>query len=789
MPVLSGEASLEKMNSELLSELGMKLEQRYQNYWRARELKEKLKTKNVNRYTLLGNTNNLKTNNDSRITNNKAAFLASPAGTLLKARKASALSSRREGDRLMQQYLASRPAVKILVNEEGWYRVNQPELVAAGLNSNANPQYLQLFVDGRELPIRVIGDKDGRVDPSDAVEFYGIGLDTPSTDTRVYWLVEGLRPGKRMNESGGLGGSASPASFPYTVEKKDRLIYFPAIRNGDLENFFGSLVYVGQVHQLLETWNLDQAAPENALLEIVLQGGTEGTHRVKVYLNTVEVGELVFVGQAKGTLSTEVPQSLLLEGENLLTLEVQAQGEELDVSVIDTIRLTYWHTYTAENDFLKFTAPGGSYLYVDSFSHSGIRVVDITEPGTPIEVVGKVEPQQGSYAIGFRVPGSGLRTLMAFTEGRIKNPLGAFSNLPSSWHKASNGEDMVMVAHRDFLLSLKFLKTLRESQGLSVALIDIEDIYDEFSFGHKSPKAIRDFLSHAKSKWKKSPRYVLLVGDASLDPRNYLGYGDFDFVPTKLIDTLYAEAASDDWFVDFNDDGLPEMAIGRLPVRTPEETSIIASKIMGYERSGTQRVALLVADMKEQGDDFDFEAASNEVMDLLPSSMMVRKIYRSQFGSDAQAKGALLGGINEGSLLVNFIGHGSNDTWRGIFGSGDVESLTNRGLPFFINMTCKNGAFHDPNIESLAEALIKASGGGAVAVWTSSGLTGPSGQLLMNKELIKLLFNGEPMTFGDAISRAKAATFDQDVRKTWILFGDPATGLQNRGHRRIGARP
>jgi hypothetical protein len=416
--------------------------------------------------------------------------------------------------------------------------------------------------------------------------------------------------------------------------------------------------------------------------------------------------------------------------------------------------------------------------------------VDITAPGSPIEVVEKVvEPQEGSYAVRFRVPGSGLRTLLSFTEGSIKNPLGAFSNLPSSWHKASNGEDMVMVAHGDFLLSLKFLKGLRESQGLSVALIDIEDIYDEFSFGHKSPKAIRDFLANAKSKWKKSPRYVLLVGDASLDPRNYLGYGDFDFVPTKLIDTLYTETASDDWFVDFNDDGLPEMAIGRLPVRTPEETSIIASKIMSHERSGAQRVALLVADMQNPDDDFDFEGASDEVMDLLPSSMMVRKIYRSQFGSDAQAKGALLGGINEGSLLVNFIGHGSEDTWRGIFESEDVEGLTNRGLPFFINMTCKNGAFQNPTIESLAEALIKASGGGAIAVWTSSGYTGPSGQLLMDKELIKLLFNGEPMTLGEAISRAKAGTFDQDVRKTWILFGDPTTTLQNQGHRRIGRRP
>jgi hypothetical protein len=142
-----------------------------------------------------------------------------------------------------------------------------------------------------------------------------------------------------------------------------------------------------------------------------------------------------------------------------------------------------------------------------------------------------------------------------------------------------------------------------------VVLADLEDVYDEFSFGVKSPKAIKDFLSFAKTKWRKSPRFVLLVGDASFDPKNYYGFGYWDFVPTKLIDTQYLETASDDWFVDSNDDGLPEMAIGRLPVRTLEEAKILVSKTLTYEQTGAQRVALLVAD-KIEDDDFDFEGAA-----------------------------------------------------------------------------------------------------------------------------------------------------------------------------------
>jgi hypothetical protein len=335
----------------------------------------------------------------------------------------------------------------------------------------------------------------------------------------------------------------------------------------------------------------------------------------------------------------------------------------------------------------------------------------------------------------------------------------------------------VIISHRDFLDSLQPLKKLRESQGLKVALIDVEDVYDEFNFGNKSPKAVKDFLASAKAKWRKPPRYVLLVGDASFDPRNYLGMGDLDLVPTKLVDTLYMETASDDWFVDLNNDGLPEMAIGRLPVQTAEEAAIVVSKIVGYERSSKKKEALLVSDVN---DGFNFEGASEEVKALLPAYLTVRKIVRGEFSNDAQAKGELLNGINQGVLLVNFIGHGSIESWRGgLLTLEDAESLINGlRLPFFVNMTCLNGYFQDPYSETLGEALLKAPQGGAIGVWTSSGLTEPDKQAVMNKELIKLLFDGKSLTLGEATARAKASVSDQDIRKTWILFGDPTTRLK-----------
>jgi hypothetical protein len=764
----------EVRKSELLSERGMKLQERYRDFWRIQDLKEKLALKRLEGKGA--------PRGRGLRTGNKVPLRSGPTGLEGKGFHRQSDSSANE----VQRYLASKSAVKIPVKEEGWYRVTQPELLAVGLSSKVNPKYLQLFVEGQEQPIRLVGKKDEVFGPRDAIEFYGVGLDTPSTDTRVYWLIEGTQPGKRIdnhifnppfrNPHSAIRNSFG--SFPYTVEKKDRTVYFPTFKNGDLENFFGPMIYQSRVDQLLEVWHPDPAPPGEALLEVSLLGATTGSHHVKVLFNNDEVGEIVFEGQSLGGLKVEVSHSEIREGENLVSLI--PEGGEMDLSLLDTIRLTYWHTYRAEDNRLRFTARGGEHLTLSGFRQSRIRVFDITEPNDPMEVIGKVESQGRSYGVSFRVPGHGERTLLAITEEHLKNPEGVVSNHPSSWHQGREGYDLVIISHRDFLSSLQPLKTLRESQGLRVGLIDIEDLYDEFSFGNKSPQAIKDFLTLAKGKWRRPLRFVLLVGDASFDPRNYLGYGELDFVPTKLVDTAQLETASDDWFVDLNNDGLPEVAIGRLPVQTVEEAAIVVSKIVGYEKSRRVNEALLVADKSEGSNDFNFEGASEEVRALLPSYLTVREINRGDFGSDGQAKQELLNGINQGPLLVDYIGHGSVEVWRGnLFSSDDAEGLVNAyRLPFFVSMTCLNGFFQAPYADTLAEALLKAKGGGAVAVWASSGLTEPDGQALMNKELIKLLFGRESITLGEATAKAKASVSDQDIRKTWILFGDPTTRLR-----------
>jgi hypothetical protein len=302
-PVFSREPIPDKQRPELLSEIGWRLNERYQQYWKVRELKEKLAQKPKAKVKVEAK--------------GKVLRLSAAQFSVLSARNLKRRPQSSSLDNAVQQFLASRPAVKLFVREEGWYRVSQPELVAAGLSPRVDPRYLQLFAEGREQAIRVIGGKDGRFGPRDFIEFYGVGLDTPSTDTRVYWLVVGVKLGKRIQALKGYSsslGSSSSGSFPYTVEKKDRTLYFAALRNGEGENFFGPVVYMNQVDQILELQHLDRSTTEEALLEVVLQGATESSHRVKVLLNESEVGETAFKGQGKGTLRVEISQFMLEEG-------------------------------------------------------------------------------------------------------------------------------------------------------------------------------------------------------------------------------------------------------------------------------------------------------------------------------------------------------------------------------------------------------------------------------------------------------------------------------------------
>ena len=685
-----------------------------------------------------------------------------------------------------QFQLAAQPAVKILIRREGWYRVTQSELAAAGLPPSADPRFLRLFAHGIEQPMRIAGAPEGygNFGRQAAIEFYGRPLDSPYSDQRVYWLVVGDRPGKRIHEQPVVeDGGPQPQSFPRTVELKQRTTYFAALLRENTDNFFGALISSTPVDQVLSALDLASSAVDDASLEVVLQGVIAGAaHDVTVTVNGANLGNLIFTGQDTGKISLRVPRSFIHEGANTVTLTAQA-GED-DVSLVDYIKLTYPRSYTAESDSLKFTGEAGDRMAVRGFQRPPTRLLDITNPAEPFALNPRIHGERGNYTLEAKVPSfvPGTHILLAVSDQQIAKAVSVIRNQPSSWHRAQPGGEVVMIYAPEFAGQIGPLAQLRRSQGRSVAPVNVDDLYDEFNFGEKSPNAIRDFLKNATVQWQSKPRYLLLFGGASVDPRNYLGFGFLDFVPTKIIVTSELKTASDDWFSDFGNTGLAQISTGRLPVRTQDDARTVVAKILQYDRNENSgdwtNQVLMVADREDPTTSFTKEAQS--VQALLPKSLTVTNVFAN--GLDPTIAGEeIVAGINSGKLIVNYNGHGSVEVWSGdnLLDNRAAASLTNGPrLPVFLMMDCLNGFFHDVYTESLAQALLFSKNGGAVAVWASSGLTSPEPQLQMDQNVVKLLFSRPSPPLGDATRQAKSDITDSDARRTYILFGDPLLRLK-----------
>ncbi len=684
-----------------------------------------------------------------------------------------------------QQFdLAARPAVKIMVDHEGWYRVAQTDLVAAGLDRTADPSTLRLFVEAVEQPILVTGAGAGHggFGKNAAIEFYGTGLDTPFTGTRVYWLTWGDQPGLRIGNSTELPNGGYQRQFSETVELRQRTTYFAALINTTDENFFGALVSTTPVDQVLDTPHVS-TAPSTPRLEVVLQGVGDGVpHDVTVALNGGDIGRITFTGQSQGRLRTDVPADLLQEGANTITLT--AQDGDSDISLVDHIDITYAHSVAADGDQIKFAARAGTPVQIGEFQGNTVRVFDITNAALPVELATHmVSGGDGTYAAQAQVPftPAGKHAILALGTDQISSPTQLIANQPSHWHSPQPGSDVVMISHPAFATALTPLANLRQQQGHTVSVVLTDDIYDEFSFGEHDPQAIRNFLQTASKNWTTKPKYLLLVGDASVDPRNFLGLGDFDFVPTRIIPTAALMTASDDWFSDFNNSGMPTLATGRIPVRTTTDANNVVAKIVGYETGNNSGAwttqALLVAD---RNDNADFTDDTQKIAALLPSSIQSTQILASNLDPET-ARAEVQSALSAGQLLVNYLGHGSVEVWSGddLLDDNSAAALTNAPrLPVYLTFDCLNGFFHDVYTESLAETLLLNSQGGAIAVVASSALTDAPPQARLDRSLVPALFQNGGMTLGDALVLAKSQVKAKDVRKTYLLFGDPLLRLK-----------
>jgi hypothetical protein len=681
----------------------------------------------------------------------------SMAGTRRRAADPSA------GPREKQRQLAASNAIKMGVAADGLYGVSHADLVAGGLDAATDLQSLRLYADGMEEPLAV---------DSDAIMFYGRALDTVSTGTRVYWLTSGEGAGMRMASASPAGAAVSGRrSFLATAERRDKQLLVAFLRNPPGDGFVGPIVSSDAskpTTQMLQVRHIDRYAVR-ATLKVELQGASDASgevdHRVAVSLNGHPAGEITFSGMTRPVSTMEIPSELLAEGDNVVSLV--ALNGDADLSVVVSVALTYAHTLAADDDRLLAVVDGGAETSISGFTSDDVQIIDVTNERAPIRIL-PLRVEAGT--VTFDAPGAGARVVLAVAGSKVARVASITRNEPAALH-AAEGSDVVIISHQSFVDALGPLVQLREKQGLRVMVVKIDDVYDEYNFGAKDPEAIHSFLRDARN-WQRPPRYVLLIGDATFDARNYLGFGDSDFVPTKLVPSDLLETASDTWFTDFDDDGAPDIPIGRLSARVASEVAVEVRKIIAFESSAapTPSKVMLVSDSDPS---LGFHARSVSLKERIPQAFEVVDVDAAASGPVA-ARQQLMAGFGD-ALLVNYIGHGSVEIWSGdgLFSSNDVATLPNGRPPIVVAMTCLNGYFHDVYTESLAETLLRAPNG-AVAVWASSALTTSDEQLPANQALLAALLSPGDVRLGDAILAAQKSSSSPDIRRTFTLFGDPA---------------
>ena len=695
----------------------------------------------------------------------------------------------------------SLDALKVQVGEDGITTVDHGTLQALGVDlGSVDPDYFRLYRRGEEVAIAVSASGGaGSFGPGDELLFYGEKGKSKYTDTEVYWLVLGEAPGLRMAERDGTvtGAGVTQTSFLHTHHAEENLSFAESLAFGEDQDdwFWGNTISPLEIHFPTTLSGLASTS-DDVNVSVLLHGATSyfvtPDHHVIVSLNGTEILDETFDGQVENLLEATVSQSLLLEGDNTLTvfLPGDIDGALYDVVLFNYYEITFHKTYAAEEDSLVFRAsvPGVRNLVeVEGYTAGEVSVFDITDPAAPVRILNtEAAPTREGYRLRFEDDVLLDNRYIALTEGRYRSPDRIDLDIPSSLTDTGQQADYLIIAYEDFIAPLEPLAAWRESEGLSVVLVDVADIYDEFNYGSQSPDAIRDFLAHAYHEWEDPPpEFALLVGDGTFDYLRYLAATRTNLMPPKVMRAGPIKTVVDNFFgcVD-GDDHLADISIGRFPARTSGHVETMVSKVLTYESmadSSPLNDRVLMVSSRD-GDDV-FELASEDLIETyLCSPHQGERLHQRELGLDINQ--AIIDGINEGALAVNYRGHGSYHLWGEqvgdrIFHVSDIADLHNDGVyPIFLSSTCLDGYFARPGSDSLAEELLRADRKGSVAGFHSTGLSSDPLTRALNQGELQSLFNENERVLGRVMRSTQvhylAMYSAVDPVDYTLLLGDPA---------------
>ena len=721
---------------------------------------------------------------------------------------------------------------------------------------------IQLESGGKKQGIYIFDENENNtLDPGDRIIFYGRALaDNKFTAENVYWLRFGLlgEPDagletSRVPEQDGTPKTpnlVSPQAFLTRVRFEENrhhdVLAGTDVKSELADHYFGVAFRGGDIGTRGKNFpiELPRAIPrhqieQKATLRIRFQGASRrgsARHSARITFNNQVLGRNEeWKRQAWQTATRDISQNLIFrDTTNYMRIEAFDDNDTPPGSYdfyLDWYELQYWRDFQAESNRLEFnttTEPrnrGQVHYRVGNIFNETIDVYVLDENGITSKLTGgKVSRTGASHQILFEDTVNQHKRYFVISRRSYQNINALEPTPPTPLRNPANQVDYVFITHSTFAEGILPLVEFRRSQGLTTMVVDIDDIYNEFSDGLFNPFAIQKFLRYAYNNWQQPvPTYVLLVGDAHYDykgatveiyRKDTTFRGTYKLYP-NFVPTYHGwapasgETSMDQRFVNISgEDPLPDMLIGRLSVQTPEALTTMVEKIIDYEKNPKigvwQGTLIQVADDNtDNPNDGLFEESRDElIQEIIPPGYDTRQIYLRKIGSPNDTRLKILSEIRRGALAIEYAGHGGSQTWadESIFRIEDAAGLRNRYLPFVITTTCLNGQFDKPQQAGnfcLSEQFLLGKYG-AIAALSATRLTYGQANAQFDIDLFEALFRvvqespesagtkSIPLqpTIGYIVADAKISFLNRVRSVDWIpgtesytLFGDPASRL------------
>ncbi len=646
-------------------------------------------------------------------------------------------------------WTTSQQYYRIPIVQDGMYRLTFSHLLSAGINMQTIPLHsISLYYKGQSVPVVI--------DTSDAnaqnwyIDFYGNRKYGDSTffdiysDTSYYFLTWNDSRPKRFTIPQPDATSPTYHVSSYTAFRhfeRDSNYYYGyndderrTVDNAPGEGWYW-LDFTGTTVKTITFYidTINSGRFDSAFFKARFHGMAAYTppdtnksrHQVRVTLNGKILGEVLWTQNQELIFKTSFIDTLLKKGNN--TLQINSYMVKLSKFYLDWFQLTYNCPLSVENNYLDFTSASQPTSDVSAFriakvNAGGIVVFDLTNARKITNI-----NQEAPIWVFKDTSRTSKRYIVTATNQRLI-PLYIASHTFKNIRSNLSGADYIVITHSLFKSAATTLANNRASIGLRTTVVDVQDIYDEFNYGHLEPLTIKQFLKYTFSNWAlPAPSYIVMFGDACLDfKKKFPTTTKTNFVPG------YGIPMSDNQLVCFDSAMffIPAMNIGRIPVENPIQGGRVVTKIINYNTppmDNWNKRTLFIAGGQTDSERWQFNTLSNmlinESITPFPLGGEAFKVYKnSPAVIDGAQKLYMQGLVNEGISFINFIGHSGGRIWNVDIGNPTEFQNTTGKLPFVSSVSCNIGAFYTQFANVLSEDFLMADNRGGIGAWASSDI-------------------------------------------------------------------